>query len=207
MKKHIILSFLGLSCAIMGFSQTDITLFQAAKAGNNVVISWETIEDRDIAYYKVEQIVGNEVHILGQVASQHIANEAVMYNFSAMNAMSLPSHCYRLSAVDVKGNATYLISDSACITVNRAEEAVAHNSQKRGKMKVSTNNSTHKAQISMPKQGKYTLTIYDLDGGKIGKVHFDGADYELDMSQYVKSAYYIETTDMRNVYVEKIAIF
>lgn len=199
--------FVSICYVITVFSQTKVSLFQAVTAGNNVVVSWETTSEMQVAYFGIEQLIGNAVYTIGQVMPMGYKDGEMLYNFSDMGGMNVASHCYRIKIVDTNGDFTYITSDSACITTGITNEVPASVSLKRGKMKVSPNPNTQKAAISMAKPGKYTLTIYDLDGKKVGNIYFEGTDYELDISQYLKSTYYIETTDMRNIYIEKITIF
>ncbi len=206
MKKTMFL-LLFLCCVASAFPQANISFFQTFVAGNNVVISWETTNENQIATFKIEQVVGETYTIIGEVVAKGSSNSPVMYNFSDMGAILLPSHCYRIKVIDTKGNFTYITSDSACVKKETNLEIPMIASLKRGRMKVNATASGQKAAISMPKLGKYTLVVYDLDGKKIGNVYFEGIDYELDVSHYLKSTYYIETTDMRNVYVEKFTVF
>lgn len=173
-------------------------------AGNNVIIAWETTSENQISSFKIEQVIGNNINTIGEVIATGDNNRPVMYNFSDMGAMSLPSHCYQIKMIDVNGNFSYIYSDSACVNTQDSPNLAT---LKRGKMKISTDNVNKKATISMPNAGKYSLVIYDLDGKKLGTVYFEGIDYELDVSQYKKNTFYIETTDMRNVYVEKVTTF
>lgn len=203
MKKISIFLFL-FCCVISAFSQANISFFQTFMAGNNVIIAWETTSETQIASFKIEQVIGGNVNTIGEVIATGNSSRPIMYNFSDMGAMSLPAHCYQIKMMDINGNSTYIYSDSACVNIQDSPNLAAF---KRGKMKITTDNANKKATISMPKSGKYSLVVYDLDGKKLGTVYFEGVDYELDVSQYKKNTFYIETIDMRNVYVEKITTF
>jgi hypothetical protein len=159
----------------------DFLNFTATKLNRKVQLTWEVANEKNSAYYVVEQNTGGNFISLGTVYSTP-GSGAKTYNFLDANPSFTKSNIYRIKQVDVDGKTTY-----SPLRLVRFDVATA--------ISITPNPATNFIKVYSSSQQAIMLQLFDGSGKKVLTKTIVNGTGEVDIRSLPRGVYTAISTE------------
>jgi hypothetical protein len=172
----------------------QMTSFEAAKDGKNVVLTWQTASEINSSYFNIlHSTDGINFQSVGKISAEGTSNEWLNYSFTHENAAEGVNY-YQLQEYDNDGaNTKYKIID---VNINNGINAITQ---------LSPNPSSNNILLYYNSNtgGTYKLTITDMNGNAQYFAHIPSMigenKFKMTLQPYEEGTYFINLTDPAGV--------